>query len=129
MAHRGRLKRVFNNTSGSGKHYWSLVIDTEAKGEVKFNLWDSAYAEPPRDCHGWVEQEVLFDAMPGKVKNEATGECYPSTITVIQPVAAESEPVGELQHDEARDACYEAVLQHVNDAMRHLEAARQALGT
>jgi len=96
MSHRGTLREVDDRTSKKGQNYWTVLIDTEAKGEVRFNLWKHEYAglpdsdgnAPVCDIHELIDREVIFDATEGKIKDEATGERWPSTITLIQ-VAAE----------------------------------------
>ena len=92
MAFAGTLRKVYDNATKSGKQNWSVIIDTDQKGEVKFNLWKWEYAgkpseanpEPIADVHTMEGKRVVFDATPGKVKDEATGDRWPSTIDMIR---------------------------------------------
>ena len=110
MSYRGVLREVFDkHTKGDPpKKYWTVVIETEVKGEVRFNLWKHEYAglpdsdgnPPVCDVHALIDQEVIFDAIEGKVKDTTTGDRWPSTITLIQ-AAAERERVQEaIEEDE-----------------------------
>lgn len=88
--YRGKLVRVWDNETKSGKKVWKLVIDTDEKGEVSFSLFDKKLAgidsenNPAEcDCHDFIGERVVFSATAGKVRDEATGERWPSTIDMI----------------------------------------------
>ena len=92
MPYRGTLRKIFDNETKSGKQNWSVIIDTDEKGDVKFTLWKWEYAgkpseanpEPIADVHTMEGKRVVFDATSGKVKDEETGDRWPSTIDMIR---------------------------------------------
>ena len=92
MPYQGTLRKVYDNETKSGKLNWSVIIDTDEKGDVKFSLWNKRFAgikpddgaEIECDLHDFVGKRVVFDATPGKVKDEETGDRWPSTIDMIR---------------------------------------------
>lgn len=141
MAYFGTLKKVYDNQTKKEppKPYWGVVIDTEQRGEVTFNLWDGTFAgrksakgeDPSCDVHDFINKRVLFEAEPGNEKPDGSGR-YPSTIKLIQldesatPTGASKPPIGTLLADDGRDAKVEAaqgIAQHLEAAQRHLGAA------
>jgi len=116
--YRGAITKVYDNETSKGKTYWSVVIDTDDKGEVKFNLWDAAYAGGTEDSlcdvHEMIGERVVFTAKAGKIKDEATGEHWPSTIESIcaeEPMPDKS--VRELAQELEEDV--KAATQHVEN--------------
>lgn len=86
----GKLLRVFDNETSKGKSYWRIVLEVGGV-EENYNIWDKAFVDPNGiDVHDLIGQDVNFDFDPGKEKQDEkgkpTGDFYPGTIRVIQPV-------------------------------------------
>ena len=120
----GTLTKVYDNeTKKDGKPYWTLVINTDAKGEVKFNLWDTAYAglfgakgEPAIcDVHDLIDKRVVFTMRPGKVKNEETGERWPGTVEMICEETGKPEKTVREMAEEIEEA------EHIQHAAQQVE--------
>jgi len=97
------------------------VIDTDEKGEVKFNLYDTVYAGLPGadgaalcDVHDMIDERVVFTVELGKLKDEESGERWPSNITMValeQPMPDKS--VREMAQELEADV--KTARQHVED--------------
>lgn len=135
MSYAGTILDVQDKTSKDGsKHYWTVEIDTEAKGPTTFTLWDTVFAgkpgkdheEPICDVHEMIGQRVVFDCQPGKAKvdkdGNETGEHWPATLTMIGASLAPS--LERASADPARDLSREALLVLVES----IRQAGRALG-
>ena len=88
MPHTGTLVRVVDKSKG-----WSLLIDTDEKGDTWFTIWDRKLAgeaseehEAECDVHKMVGERVTFEAKIGKLKDKDgpdDGERWNSEITAI----------------------------------------------
>jgi hypothetical protein len=145
----GKLLRVFDNeTKTTHKSYWGLVINADGADEV-YNLWDRAFADPNGiDVHELVGQQVNFDSDPGKEKPDGSGDCYPGTIKIIQPVdpallaamaPAQHSQAPQVQlssvekpqnpREEALKALIDGVKKAGQDLMGAADVARKILGS
>jgi len=124
MSYRGKVIEVFDKETKSGKKFFTVLIDTAEKGEVKFNLFDLAYEDVIHQLEG---SAVTFEAKPGQVRDETTGERWPSTLTAIMAEGEydESSSPPRLPQDEGRDETHEA-LQAVK---AYLEAGLKRINT
>lgn len=137
MSYKGTLLHVYDNVAKAdpSKHYWRVVIDTDEKGEVEFTLWDKLFAglkdnegnEPVCDVHGLEGERVVFEAKPGKVRDEKTGERWPSTLTMILPEADAGEPAAKAKPEvkAAPEDKSKALAEHLKAARVHLAAAEE----
>jgi len=131
----GTLGRVFKNEIQSGKRagepYWSVEIDTDAKGPVKFLCFSTSVAESLGPLG--EGDRVVFDAKPGKEKDDGTA--YPPTLEVIaleggigptEPERGQDVPKrGPIVPESGMDLA--AIREHVKAARLHLEALAEAV--
>ena len=118
-AYKGILGEVTERTAKNGKAYWSVIIDTAEKGEVKFLSFDRDLAEAAQELEEGTP--ILFDANPGKEKDDGTR--WPSTLKLIMADRGESPVV----HDESPVVHDEPPINAVDvmkTALAHLDAAR-----
>jgi len=133
------VKKVWDNSGRKGP-YWAVLIETEERGPVKFNLFDGAFAGKPSkdhdgptcDVHDLIDQRVVFGAELGAEKKgedgQPTGERWPSTLTLVMPEADRVAAPEPLVNDEARSEEVEALMgiaAHLEAASRHIGAAME----
>jgi len=106
MAYNGKLISVSDKANK-----WGVLIDTDDKGKVWFDVWDkklagesSAEHEAVCDIHDWKGQRVRFEATRGKLRDPdgpEDGERWNATITDIAlEEGGPEKPITEMVEDE-----------------------------